>query len=236
MPRSVLIEGRRRSAVTVPGYRLGMKPANAGKKYPAEILTSDEIHRLMAACGRHGLAGPRNRAMIVTLWRGGLRVTEMLELRPKDIDLEAGTISILHGKGDRRRVIGIDPEAAAVIDVWLTLRRELRGLGAPLGTAPVFCVISHPNIGGRQHSSVVRETLKDLAVKAGIEKRVHPHGLRHTHAAELAREGVPVHVIRKQLGHSSLDTTERYINHLAPLEVIRAIQRRTWATHDLVVF
>jgi integrase len=228
MASSVLIDGRRRSPITVPGYRVGMKPANYGRKYPAEILTKDEVGRLLAACSRRGPTGLRNRALIVVMWRAGLRIAEALALRPKDVNLDHGTITILHGKGDRARTVGVDPQAAAVIDAWARRRREL-GIG-PL--APLFCTISGNTRGRPVKSSYVREALKELAGKAGIEKRVHPHGLRHTHAAELAREGVPVHVIRKHLGHSSLATTERYIDHLVPLEVIRAVQGRSWATHE----
>jgi integrase/recombinase XerD len=61
-----------------------------------------------------------------------------------------------------------------------------------------------------------------LARRAGIEKRVHPHGLRHTHAAELALEGQPMNLIQAQLGHSSLATTSRYLAHIAPAELVHA--------------
>jgi integrase len=67
-----------------------------------------------------------------------------------------------------------------------------------------------------------------LARKAGIEKRVHPHGLRHTHAYELMMEGVPVPIIQQQLGHSSLATTDRYVGHLAPIDLIARMQEREW--------
>jgi integrase/recombinase XerD len=228
MPRSVLIDGRRRGFVTLPGYRLGMKPPNAGKKYPAEVLTRREVGKLLAACSRRGHCGIRNRALIVVLWRAGLRIAEALDLLPKDVDLEAGTIAVLHGKGDRRRIVGIDPEAAAVIEQWIVRRREL-GIGP---SKPLFCTVSGSTRGRPLYSSYVRESLKELAVKARIEKRVHPHGLRHTHASELAREGVPLHIIRRQLGHADLNMTARYIEHLSPQEVIDAMQRRQWATHE----
>ena len=58
--------------------------------------------------------------------------------------------------------------------------------------------------------------------------RVHPHGLRHTHAAELAAENVPINVIQAQLGHSNAATTSRYINHIAPQQVISTMRQRTW--------
>jgi site-specific recombinase XerD len=223
-----MIDGRRRSVITLPGYRLGMKPANAGNKYPAEVLSRSEIEQLLAACSRRGVTGIRNRALIVVLWRAGLRIAEALALQVKDVDLDAGTLAVLHGKGDYRRVVGLDPQACAVLEVWLARRREL---GIARG-APVFCVVSGASRGRPMYSASVRETLKLLGQKAGIEKRVHPHGLRHTHAAELAREGVPVNVIRRQLGHASLATTARYVEHLNPTEVIEAMQNRAWLTHE----
>ena len=225
----VLAPNRGRSYVTRSGYRAGMKPANAGHTYPAEVLTREEVNRLIAACSPRGNAGLRTRALITLLYRSGLRVAEALALRPKDIDLIVGTVTVLHGKGNRRRTVGVDAQALAVVQLWLDRRRAL-GIGP---TAPVFCTITKPNPGKEMYSSVVREAFKDLAVKAGIDKRVHPHGLRHTHASELAREGVPLHVIRRQLGHQDLATTARYIDHLTPWEVIDAIRsRENWVSQE----
>jgi site-specific recombinase XerD len=211
--------------VTDPRYRLGVKPPNAGKKYPAEILTRDEIRALMRACGHRSNTAARNQALIVVLWRCGLRVAEALALMPKDVDLVLGTVAVLHGKGDQRRIVGIDPEAAAVVGRWLE-RRAALGLN---GRHPLFCTVARPMRGGKLWDSYVRERLHELGEKAGIEKRVHPHGLRHTHATELVREGVPLTVIRRQLGHNRLDTTQRYVDHLTPKDVIDAMQARTWA-------
>lgn len=219
----------RRSYITYPGYRAGMKPANAGKTYPAEVLSRDEIARLLAACSRRGAGGVRMRALIVLLYRTGLRISEALDLEVKDVDLDYGTVTVLRGKGKKRRTVGIDPQAQAVLEQWLERRRAL---GLPRGGI-VFCVITRgPRLGGRQHSSVTREALKDLAERAGIEKRVHPHGFRHTHAAELAREGTPVNVIQRMLGHADLGVTARYIDHLSPEEVIQTAHARPeWASH-----
>jgi integrase len=74
----------------------------------------------------------------------------------------------------------------------------------------------------------VRTLLPRLARKAGVEKRVHAHGLRHTHAHDLAREGKPAHLIRDQLGHSSLSTTDRYLRRFGSQELIEAMRSRTW--------
>lgn len=204
--------------------RRGRPPANKGRKFPAQVLAPAEVRRLLAACSRRGHAGVRNRALIVVMWRCGLRVSEALALAPADVDLQAGTVTVRHGKGDRRRVVGIDPTAGAVLEAWF-VRRSSLGVSR---SAPVFCTISKGNIGAPVQAPYVREMLKDLAVKAGVEKRVHPHGLRHTHAVELMREGVPVPIIQKQLGHADLATTARYLDHLLPLEVIERMQARAW--------
>ena len=67
-----------------------------------------------------------------------------------------------------------------------------------------------------------------LAAKAGIAKRVHAHGFRHTHAAQLREEGVDIGIISKQLGHRSIATTARYLDHIAPVAVVQAMRGRRW--------
>lgn len=225
--------GERRPAITRPEYRLGMKPANAGLQLPPELVTLDEMRRLLRATGR-GYAGARNRAMWVVMWRCGLRISEALDLYPRDVNLDLGTVTVQHGKAaggvkgrrgrPRQRVVGIDPEAAAVVAVWVKRRQEL-GVN---GHHPLFCRIQRPDVGKPMHSSVAREALQEAAKRAGIEHRVHPHGLRHTHAMELHREKVSITLIQKQLGHHHLSSTARYLDHHAPLELIEAIQARTW--------
>lgn len=189
-------------------------------RYPTEVLTEDEVGRLMRACSPKAPTGIRNRALIGTLYRGGLRIGEALALRPKDLNQEAGTVRVLRGKGDRSRTVGLDPGAFALVERWLDVRREI-GAGA---RSPVFCTLA----GTPMKDAYVRALLPRLARKAGIEKRVHAHGLRHTHAFELACEGHPLHVIQAQLGHASLATTDRYVRHLAPQQVIDVMRGRAW--------
>ena len=99
------------------------------------------------------------------------------------------------------------------------------------GRHPVFCTITRANgskPGQPLEQAYIRTLLPRLAKKAGIEKRVHAHGLRHSHAVELATEGLPVHLIQQQLGHANVAVTSRYINHLAPTAVIDAMKARRW--------
>jgi len=208
------------SPVTRKGYNAGREPANKHRKSPPELLTADEVRALINAASNRAPTGVRNRALIVVMYRGGLRLAEALALRPKDLDVGGGSLAVLHGKGDRHRTVGLDPGGFAIVMRWLDKRREL-GIS---GRSPLFCTLR----GKPLHQSYVRTMLPRLASKAGIEKRCHPHGLRHAHAFELMLEGIPVPLIQRQLGHASLATTDRYLRHIAPLDVVEAMRHREW--------
>jgi site-specific recombinase XerD len=196
-------------------------PANKGRKLPPEPLSPNEVKALIHACSKRAATGIRNRALIVVLYRAGLRISEALALLPKDLAPANSTIRVLHGKGDHDRVVGLDAGAWSILQLWLD-RRAAAGIN---GRSPVFCTLK----GRRVKSAYVRTLLPRLARKAGIDKRVHAHGLRHTHAYELAGEGTPLHVIQAQLGHASVATTDRYIKHLNPSAVVAAMKARAWS-------
>ncbi len=202
--------------------RTDQKKRNGSKsrRLPPEVLTDAEVCALMRVCGRHAPTGVRNRALIALLYRTGLRISEALSLYPKDLELDDGVVRVLRGKGGKSRTVGVDPGASAIIERWLDARSPL-GLN---GRHPVFCTLH----GQPMADAYVRVMLKRLAARAGIEKRVHAHGLRHTHAAQLRAEGVDIAIISRQLGHSSITTTARYLDHLAPTAVIEAMRRREW--------
>jgi len=208
-----------RPAVTMPGYHQGREP-NKGKRYPAEILTPEEVRSLFGQISITSSIGLRNRAVITVLYRAGLRHAEALALLEKDVDLSGGAIAVLHGKGDRRRTVGIDPGACEVIRLWIERRRRL-GFGPEV---PLFCTLQ----GRPMKQSYMKHLLPRLAQQARIGKRVHAHGLRHTHAYELMMEGVEIPIIQRQLGHVSLATTSVYLNHIAPRQVIETMRKRDW--------
>ncbi len=193
-------------------------PANKGRKLPPELLTADDVRALLAACSSTAPTGVRNRALVAVLYRAGLRLDEALALLPGDVDAGAGVIRV--GDGGHGRMAGIDAAALAIVAEWLEVRAAL-GLG---GGVPLFCTLS----GGPLHPAYVRQLLPRLAAKAGIGKRVHAQGLRHTHAAELAAEGLPAELIQAQLGHESLASTDRYLRRIPPVDRIGALQRRHW--------
>ena len=191
-------------------------------KREIDILTTDECHALLSACSSKAPTGIRNQAMIVVLWRTCLRIKEALDLLPKDIS--GDSIRVHSGKGDRARTVGLDPESSAVVERWVTKRREM-GFKA---SQRLFCTLK----GGPLDTSYCRHLFKRLAKKAGLDKRVHPHGLRHSGAVHLLDEGHNVVVISQQLGHSNLATTNTYLNHLKPADVISAMQSRPGWVED----
>lgn len=199
-------------------------PTTKGQKYPVEILTRDEINRMLKLCSRRAPSGIRNRALFVTMYRAGLRVQEALDLLARDIDLDAGTINVRPGKGGKQRIVGIDETAVVIIEKWLTARKAL-GLNRH---QPVFCQISKGKLGQPVNQAYVRIAIKRLAAKAGIEKRVHCHQLRHTLASELVAEGMPLNVVQAQLGHTSLVITQRYVAKIAPRHLTQAMNARQW--------
>jgi len=196
------------------------RSSSTSRRRPPEVLSEAEAIALLKACSTRAPSGVRNRALIAVLWRCGLRISEALGLELRDVDLDAGTVRVRHGKGDRSRTVGLDEQTTALLARWIDRRKKL----GPGARAPIFCTLQ----GGRLDSSYVRRLLPRLAAKAGIDRRVHAHGLRHTYAAELAREGTAINVIRDALGHTSLAVTDRYLRDVAPTHVIDTMRARRW--------
>lgn len=200
---------------------VGARSRRPGRRLDADLLSQREIESLLRCCSNRAPTGIRNRALIALAWRSGLRIGEVLALREKDLDLEQGVLVIQHGKGDRRRVVGIDAGSGALVARWLQVRRKL---GIPR-TRPVFCTLR----GRGLDQSYVRHLLPRLARRAGVAKRVHAHALRHSFAIELEREGAPLSSIRDLLGHNSAATTDRYLRRVGGGEAIEFQRRRAWS-------
>jgi site-specific recombinase XerD len=190
--------GRRRSPATMPGYHAGRLPGNKGMHYPADPPTVEEIVAVMRHTGdnRHGW---RVRAMIVVLWRAGLRIQEALAVRCSCVTARAAAAA----------------RSAWTNGAWEHLRPWL-GARAELRVGPLFCIIDGPTRGRPWSGAAVRTEMRRLAVRAGVRRRFAPHQLRHAHALELAREGVSLNIIQRQLGHTNLGTTSIYLQGIDP--------------------
>jgi integrase/recombinase XerD len=192
----------------------GDEPGNKGRAFPPKPLTPDEVAAIIAGCSPRARTGIRNRALLMLLYRSGLRISEALALKPSDVDLNRHTCRVLHGKGDKATVRGFHPTATDALARWIDTRTALGQRNGPL-----FCTLR----GDPMHAQYVRLLLGRLAIKAGIEKRVHPHGLRHTFAVELEQVGASVTTISKLLGHSSIAVTARYLDHLSNEQAVSAL-------------
>jgi site-specific recombinase XerD len=141
MTLQVLIDsaGRRHSPTTMPGYHAGRPPRNKGMHFPADPPTVDEIVAVMrhSSEDRHGW---RLRAMIVVLWRGGLRIHEALALAERDLVARRGSLLVRNGKGGKRRDVGMEAWGWEQMRPWLAARAEL-----PVG--PWFRIIDGPTRG-----------------------------------------------------------------------------------------
>jgi site-specific recombinase XerD len=169
-----------------------------------------------AGTSRHGL---RARALIVVLWRSA-RIQEALALNETDLDQRRGSVTVTAGKGGRRREVGIDNWALSAIRPWLAERAQL-----PVGPAVLRDRRPHP----RRPRLVKRCGPRRVPPRRRRSRRqatFAPHQLRHALAVELAREGVPLPILQRQLGHRNVATTSIYLSGIGTDEVIATVAAR----------
>jgi len=157
--------------------------------------------------------------MIAAMLGAGLRVSEVTALRPRDVDLETGEIRVNNGKGGRDRIVPIDSEAGH----WLALWAEKRKVLGLTGRHHFFAGVR--NRGKCLTARAVGLAIDLLARKAGIEKRISPHVLRHTYATRLLDRGYSIREVQELLGHSNVSTTMVY-THVNPVALRAKIQRK----------
>jgi integrase len=144
---------------------------------------------------------------------------EALALTEGDLDHRRGALSVRPGKGGRRREVGMDSWRWEQLLPWLELRRELP-------VAPLLCGINGATGGRHWSPAAARAELRRAAAAGGVRRRFAPHQLRHAHAVEMAREGVPLIVIQRQLGHSNLGITSVYLQGIHSSEIIETVHAR----------
>ncbi len=211
--------GRQRSPATLSSFNAGRAPHNKGLRYPPDPPTVEEIIAVMNAAG-DSPDGVRLRAVIIVLWRAGLRISEALALAETDLDEERGAVLVRRGKGGKRREVGMDRWGFEQLHPWLEIRRTL-----PVG--PLFCVLRGPTHGRRCSPAGIREQLHHTAAAAGVRRRFAPHQLRHAHAVEMSREGIPLLVIQRQLGHADLAVTSAYLRGIDSTVIIDTVHHRS---------
>lgn len=188
-----------------------LRPAEVEAVLEAAVAPSDS-----PTAGRLGL---RDRALVELLYASGLRVSELVSLDWRDLDLGARVLRVL-GKGGKERMVPFGTHAAGALRAWLSTWEDVRA-EARIGEddMPVFLNAR----GGRLSDRSVRRILDRCVEQAALATGVHPHTLRHSFATHLLEAGADLRAIQELLGHSSLSTTQRY-THLE-VERLLAIYR-----------
>ncbi|MBR5849828.1 MAG: site-specific tyrosine recombinase XerD [Alistipes sp.] len=168
-----------------------------GRHLP-DVLSTEEIDRLIAAIDPSTTKGIRDRAMLEVLYSCGVRVSELVSLRIGDLFFGEGYIRVV-GKGDKQRLVPISDVARERISAYLDERRTS-------GEEVLFL----NNRGTKLTRVMVFTILKEAARRAGIEKQISPHTLRHSFATHLLEGGAGIRQVQELLGHESILTTEIY--------------------------
>ncbi len=174
-----------------------------GRKLP-EVLSLDEINRMVACIDHSTNEGQRNRAIIETLYGCGLRVSELTGLKLSDIYFKQSYIKVT-GKGNKQRLVPLGEITKKYLEIYI------KNVRSHLNIAKGHEDIVFLNKRGRKMSRVmIFYIIKDLAEKAGIQKEISPHTFRHSFATHMVDRGADLRAVQEMLGHASITTTEIY--------------------------
>ncbi|TMA26129.1 MAG: site-specific tyrosine recombinase XerD [Deltaproteobacteria bacterium] len=177
--------------------------ATRGSRPLPDFLAVDEVDRLLLQPDARTAAGARDKAMLEVLYASGLRVSELVALPFGAIDRNLGVVRV-RGKGGKERIVPVGERARQALDVYLAGPR-MRLLGG-CRTTDLFVT----QRGARMTRQGFWKLLGRYARAAGIERRVHPHTLRHSFATHLLERGADLRAVQAMLGHADIATTQIY--------------------------
>ncbi|MGO3168696.1 tyrosine-type recombinase/integrase [Senegalia sp. (in: firmicutes)] len=183
------------------------------KKIP-DILTLDEQEKLLDQFNLRYITPQRNKTMIQLLLNTGLRLSEMSNLKWKDIYLMTGQIKVVEGKGLKYRMLWLNEDTTQMLGEWK--QRQFKEWGK---SDYVFTTRTLKLIDGK----AIRTMIKTYSEKAGINKDITTHSLRHTFASDLLRNTKNIRIVQKALGHADISSTQIYI-HIVDDELEEAMK------------
>jgi len=187
---------------------VGIRAPRAAKRLP-HALSPDEANRLMAIEGDDDLA-VRDRAVLELFYSSGLRLSELTDLAPGDINFGDATVRVT-GKGNKTRIVPVGSRALDALRRWLDRR-------SGIADADPNALFISPN-GKRLTGRVIQLRMKQWAIKLGVNTNVHPHVLRHSFASHVLQSSGDLRAVQEMLGHASISTTQVYTHldfqHLA---------------------
>ena len=179
------------------------------RKTLPDILTDEEAKRIIEIPNKRYYTGLRNKAMITLMLNTGLRVSEITNLKTNSIDLGTRALKVVNGKGHKDRNLKIPEKTAELIKLWLKNKA---------GKTYLFTTKEGEQLKVRY----IQAMIKRYSVRAGINKNIYPHTLRHTFATNFYRQTKDIETLRKLLGHSDISTTQIYVT-LANIDVENAM-------------
>lgn len=174
------------------------------KRVLPDILSFEEIEKIIGQIDLSTPGGGRNKAILETMYSCGLRVTEAVNLRISQLYLDVGFIRVV-GKGDKERLVPIGSSAIKYINIY---KDKIR-VHIPHQTGNEDILFLNQR-GGKLSRVMIFYIIKDLVAKAGIQKTVSPHTFRHSFATHLVEGGADLRAVQEMLGHESITTTEIY--------------------------
>lgn len=178
-------------------------------------MTREEVAALLAAPNLRAPTGLRNRVMLELMYRAGLRVSEVCNLKPRDVDVKQGTIRVWGGKGGDGTAYFDSESLRLLLEQWKGIRRTLPK------SEHLFCTLAGSAVSPRY----IQQMVQRMRRRSGISARVTPHTLRHTFATELLAEGFNIREVQEALRHSDVSTTMLY-THIIDSHLRAKIQRR----------
>ena len=164
-----------------------------------DVLTESDVEKLLSAPDVKTNIGLRDKAMLELLYATGLRVSELVSLKIKDLDIDAGFVRCF-GKGGKERIVPVGSHARKAVRNYLKTRADTSGSS--------YLFIS--NRKTKMTRINFYDRVKFYAKKAGISKKIYPHLLRHSFATHLLSHGADLRVVQEMLGHSDISTTQIY--------------------------
>ncbi len=172
-----------------------------------DLISIDELNRLMKAAEGEKSSDLRNRAFLEMLFSTGLRVSELCSLN-RDLDLARDELSV-RGKGEKIRVVFLSDEAKDMVRKYLKARKDFDE-ALFVQESPRAASAGEKNESLRLTPRSVERIIKQIAIKAGISKKVTPHVIRHSFATDLLMNGADLRSVQMMLGHANIATTQVY--------------------------
>ena len=180
-----------------------LEAPKTARKLP-DTLAFEELEKLFDAIDMSTQEGTRNKAILETMYSCGLRVTELTELKISNIYADVEFIKVI-GKGNKERLVPIGASALKFIQIYV---ENIRAHIVPKKNAEDILFLNRR--GGKLSRVMIFYIIKELTNKAGIQKNIHPHTLRHSFATHLVEGGANLRAVQEMLGHESITTTEIY--------------------------